>query len=343
MALALATTPHPEEDTLPLARTDGPIGTDQWAMVKEQAAALEAAGKGTGILPKGITNRYQVSAILMAGAEIGLGPMTSLRQISLINGTPTIEGKALLGLVRKYFGASAVQILETDDTHCTIRFHREGLEDLTLEWNEARAKKAGLWGKGGPWTQFPAYMLRWRCIAEGVDLHFTEVKLGLMTKEEMVGTRLETPHLQITEGDVVDSDPASEPAQVVAQAVAEEHAPTVVPFTRADGTVVDLATGVVLEREAQGYTKEEWAAAVEVYVDRLHGGEADMASVYREIAQGAGVKLNSKSWKPGAEGEYRTMIDWIAEKIGYTNTPSLDDEGRDTVDAEIASDDTLGF
>lgn len=38
--------------------------------------------------------------------------------------------------------------------------------EFTATWDEAKARQAGLWGQRGPWTQYPAQMLRSRAITE---------------------------------------------------------------------------------------------------------------------------------------------------------------------------------
>lgn len=38
--------------------------------------------------------------------------------------------------------------------------------EFTAAWDEGKARQAGLWGQRGPWTQYPAQMLRSRAITE---------------------------------------------------------------------------------------------------------------------------------------------------------------------------------
>jgi len=71
-----------------------------------------------------------------------------------------------------------IEWLERTDTRVTARFTM-GKTSLEVTWDEARAKKAGLWGKKN-WNQFPAQMLSSRVLAEGIraidpasTLHFT--------------------------------------------------------------------------------------------------------------------------------------------------------------------------
>lgn len=60
-----------------------------------------------------------------------------------------------------------------------LRIHEQGMSvtaalirqddpdyEFTATWDEAKARQAGLWGQRGPWTQYPAQMLRSRAITE---------------------------------------------------------------------------------------------------------------------------------------------------------------------------------
>ena len=220
-ALDRTTTAQPNQTGTAIQR----MAPDDWAMVKEQSAALEAAGKGTGILPKGISNRYQISAIVMKGWELGLSPMYALEQIGLVNGKPVVQGQALLAIIQRRHGRKAVQILETTDERCTVRFQEPGVEPLDITWTAQDAKKAGLLDKSGPWKQYTRTMLRWRAIAEGARIYFADTVAGLYLPDEMglaatIDTTgnlvidgdpkiVEAPARHITEhGEIIDHEPA---------------------------------------------------------------------------------------------------------------------------------------
>jgi hypothetical protein len=100
------------------------------------------------------------------GSEIGLSPMQSLQNIACINGRPAIWGDAALAVamaspvceyVREHIegdGDQAVAVCEAK---------RRGYEKPTVaRFSMADAKRAGLAGKQGPWTQYPRRMLQLR-------------------------------------------------------------------------------------------------------------------------------------------------------------------------------------
>jgi hypothetical protein len=108
----------------------------------------------------------QVMIALQMGAEVGLPPMQALKNIAVINGRPTIWGDALLAIA--YAKNLIEDITETitgegDKRVATCTIKRRGIDTpITRTFGVANAKTAGLWGKTGPWTQYPDRMLQMR-------------------------------------------------------------------------------------------------------------------------------------------------------------------------------------
>jgi len=76
-----------------------------------------------------------------------------------------------------------IEWLERTDARVTARFTMKGTS-LEVTWDEARAKKAGLWGKKN-WNQFPAQMLSSRVLAEGIRAIDPASTLSLYTVDEV--------------------------------------------------------------------------------------------------------------------------------------------------------------
>lgn len=122
------------------------------------------------------------------GAEVGLQPLESLQSIAVINGRPCIWGDAAMALVQaspvcEYVteriegeGESMVAICEAK---------RRGYPTPTVvRFSVADAKKAGLWGKQGPWVQYPSRMLALRARGFALRNAFADALRGLITAEE---------------------------------------------------------------------------------------------------------------------------------------------------------------
>lgn len=158
------------------------------------------------------------------GGEIGIGPMQSIQCIAVINGRPSIWGDAALALVM----ASAVceYVKETvegegDAMIATCTAKRRGYPEPTVSrFSASDAKRAGLSGKPGPWSQYPKRMLQLRARGFALRDAFPDVLKGLVTAEE------------------AQDYPASEPATVK---VSQPEPVVVRP--KFDGTGVDSPLG----------------------------------------------------------------------------------------------------
>lgn len=125
---------------------------------------------------------------VQCGGEIGLAPLQSLQSIAVVNGRPAVYGDAALAVVK----ASAVCEYVTEEIDgdgdqmvaiCTAK--RRGYPSPTVvRFTVADAKKAGLWGKAGPWTQYPKRMLQMRARGFALRDCFPDVLKGLVTAEE---------------------------------------------------------------------------------------------------------------------------------------------------------------
>ena len=129
-----------------------------------------------------------VCVALQYGLELGLSPMQSLQGVAVINGKPTVYGDALLGLC---YASGLVEEFEvnvagTGDTRgavCTVK--RKGVENqIVRAFTIADAKRAKLWGRAGPWTQYPERMLEMRARGFALRDAFADVLRGVISAEE---------------------------------------------------------------------------------------------------------------------------------------------------------------
>jgi hypothetical protein len=122
------------------------------------------------------------------GSEVGLSPMQSLQSIAVINGRPTIWGDAALALVQSSPVCEYVREYtegEGDGLVAVCEAKRKGYPQPTVvRFSMADAKRAGLAGKAGPWTQYPARMLTLRARGFALRNAFADALRGLITAEE---------------------------------------------------------------------------------------------------------------------------------------------------------------
>ena len=160
--------------------------------------------------------RGKPDACLLAiqhGSEIGLSPMQSLQSIAVVNGRPTIYGDAALAVclasvVCEYVTESVDG--EGDRMVATCSAQRRGYPaPITSTFSVADAKAAGLWGKQGPWSQYPKRMLAMRARGFALRNAFADVLRGLVTAEE-------AQDYQVTGIEVVPARAAPTPVTVAA-------------------------------------------------------------------------------------------------------------------------------
>ena len=137
------------------------------------------------LAPKGISSPQAIAVAIQAGMELGLGPMQALQSIAVINGRPTIYGDTALGLVKRHRDFLDHVEPEPVDGVATVTSKRRGCSDITRTYSVDDAKRAGLWGKSGPWTTNPNRMLQLRARSFALRDQFPDVLRGVGIAEEV--------------------------------------------------------------------------------------------------------------------------------------------------------------
>jgi hypothetical protein len=143
----------------------------------------------SGLAPKGLEKPEAIFVAVQLGLELGLSPMAALQNIGVINGRPGIFGDAALALVRssgvleEYYeqlgGAG-------DARFCKVYSKRRGAsEPMETTFTVGDAKRAKLWGKPGPWSDYPDRMLKFRARGFNLRDNFGDILKGFRTTEEL--------------------------------------------------------------------------------------------------------------------------------------------------------------
>jgi hypothetical protein len=142
------------------------------------------------------------------GAELGLKPLQAIQNIAIINGRPSLWGDAVLALVRS--SPLCEYVTETDDGNkATCRAKRRGEPEIVATFSMDDAKVAGLFGKTGPWTQYPKRMRQMRARAFALRDAFADVIKGMAIAEEMMDIQSGDAQTTVT----VRVEPAPYPAE----------------------------------------------------------------------------------------------------------------------------------
>jgi hypothetical protein len=225
------------------------------------------------------------------GAELGLGPMQSLQCIAVVNGRPTVWGDAALALVQSSTVCEYVfEKVEGDGEQmiATCIAKRRGYpEATTVRFSVSDAKKAGLWGKSGPWTQYPRRMLQLRARGFALRDCFPDVLRGLVTAEEAQDYQANEPAKEAAKpatpsvvkvtpvAPVVPEDPMGKARLAVSRATTFE--------------MLDAIRTLVDKRHAEGVfseaAKDELVALIHHKAEMLIGSEDNGTEFAHEAAE----------------------------------------------------------
>jgi hypothetical protein len=143
----------------------------------------------SSMVPKAYQGKPQdILVCVQWGYEMGLAPMQALQNIAVINGKPSVYGDAMMALVQ----ASAVcedveEFFENEGTPNPVAVciaKRKNRKPVVAKFSVEDAKRAGLWGKQGPWSAYPKRMMQMRARGFALRDAFPDVLKGLISAEE---------------------------------------------------------------------------------------------------------------------------------------------------------------
>ncbi len=155
----------------------------------------------SGMVPKSYATPEQVMLGMEYALELGMPPLTGLRCIAVIKGTPSIFGDMPMALVRRsglmdscdekvYTKDGAVMCLangnisaEVYAASCTVVRKHTGGAAVERFFTMDDAKRAGLLGKDGPWHTYPRRMLQMRARSQALKDVFPDALSGIAITE----------------------------------------------------------------------------------------------------------------------------------------------------------------
>jgi hypothetical protein len=132
----------------------------------------------TSFVPQGFRGRpYEATAAILAGQEIGLDPMASLRSFDVIQGTAAPRAMTMRAVVQSK--GHRLWLVEANNTRAIYRGVRRGETQVQESvWTIDRAKALGLVNKDN-WKKQPMAMLVARATAECARLVASDALLGI--------------------------------------------------------------------------------------------------------------------------------------------------------------------
>jgi hypothetical protein len=188
------------ETAAPAVRAELPVppvnDIDSWTHIVGQVVKLANEIYDTPFIPDGLRgSAAAVSACILAGREMGLGPMTSLANIDVIRGKPT--QKPLLMRAMILSSGHKWEDVENTDTRAVVRGRRKDESNwTTVTFTADQAKKAGL--NLGNW---PADKLYARASSRLAKHRFADVIMGIPYTPEDVEDGLDVEVTVTTDDD----------------------------------------------------------------------------------------------------------------------------------------------
>jgi hypothetical protein len=179
----------------------------------------------TPFAPKDFQGRPEACAIAMLyGRQLGVGCLQAIQNIYVINGRPAIFGDLFWAIILSR--PDFVDVEEKyDDNGAWVKLTRRDRTPKEATFTRKDAEKAGLWGKAGPWTNYPGNQMLWRARTFAGRAVWADALRGMTTSQEAEdypGQTIEgTPNAEVGKA-VAETIPAEKPPAKITQDQARE-------------------------------------------------------------------------------------------------------------------------
>lgn len=170
----------------------------------EQINTLVAKLSESKALPAWCDNPGKLMMTVLAGREIGMGPMEALRSFYLVNGNFTVYGSAVITQLKRH--GYKIAWGECSDKKATVTLTSPGGETHTDSFTIEEATTAGLVAKSDVWKKYPAKMLRWKAVGQAVRFFCPEVLNGSYIREEMDDNTIRAESIDVSPFPTEDED-----------------------------------------------------------------------------------------------------------------------------------------
>lgn len=158
-----------------------------WLSCNNLEAAMKLAEmfSKSAMVPKQYQGNPANCLVAMAyGDSLGMAPLQAMQSVAVVNGVPALYGDGMLALVQASPAFEQIEeSIEDGAAVCTVK--RRGMKPVQRVFTIDDAKRAGLWGKQGPWQQYPSRMLQMRARSWALRDAFADVLRGIQSVEEV--------------------------------------------------------------------------------------------------------------------------------------------------------------
>lgn len=254
----------PSTQTSALAAMEGFTATgNQWIDLVGPAAQLAAMIATTEFVPAEMRNKpAAVTACILYGAEIGIGPMQSLAKVDIVKGRPA--PRAELARALALAAGHELWVEESTNTRVSVCGRRRNSDHVQkVTWTLDDVKKAGI--SNANYQKFPRQMLLARASAELVRAMCPDVLGGIGLFAEEADEVDNGPNITAPPAEPVKATTRRRAAAPEPAALPAAGEPTEANDAPADDTTADLATEMQIKRLIVGFN----AASITKRDDRI--------------------------------------------------------------------------
>lgn len=200
-----------------------------WAQSAQAAHSVATSLVQTSFVPEQFRNKpHEATAAILAGAEVGLSPMASLKSFDIIQGTAAPRALTLRAIVQSQ--GHEMLMDESTATRCKMRGKRRGSSEwVNVVWTMDRAKALGVTNKAN-WQKQPQAMLVARASGElarliaadailGIGYSIEEIADGFSDDTQIVESKPTTAKRTMKRKPPTEVESESEPTEVEAEIV----------------------------------------------------------------------------------------------------------------------------
>jgi hypothetical protein len=217
---------------------------------------------------------------VLAGRELGIGPIASMTGIYIVQGRPTLSASLMAALIKRS-GRYDYRVERLDNTACVLRIYDRGTEigvsSFTLQ--DAATAELTTGRNAHSWRHYPRNMLFARAISNAVRFFCPDLFVAPVYTPEELGAEVDET------GDIVCPPPApSAPASPASPAPSDEPSPV------ADEAHDDIAGDA-------GADADEIVRRLEGEIEMLHSREDYQKTISEPKAKALALFVESKVGK----------------------------------------------
>ena len=161
----------------------------------------------------------QAAVKVLAGSELGIGPVASMTGIYIVKGRVTMSANLMAAQIKRS-GKYNYRVAKMENDLVSITFY-EGRDEIgTSSFSKADAEAAGLWNSSDPWRKTPRNMLFARAMSNGARWFCPDIFSGPVYTPDELDVSIEpaplppAPAADVVTGEVIVDEREQEVARL---------------------------------------------------------------------------------------------------------------------------------